>query len=260
MGRRIRTIKPELLEDEKAAALSDAAWRLFVSSWLLADDHGRFRAGSRYLAAQVWQDTGRAQLAADALAELATAGRVRVYQVDGDTYAEIPTWGRHQRIDNAGREIIPPPRRDSAHLDGVSPRTSANLREPPRAEGVTPEAAALPPDRTSGSDLRNGARDPRAPVGEPGAPKIQPQPVEPDLFALAQILADEGKDIGKSAMEYGAKGHRLPPKLRAVLVKIRDERAAAGAAGARASPPPQTYADRPPAGSRVAIPPPPGGE
>ena len=54
MAGRIRSIKPELLEDEKAAALSDAAWRLFVSSWLLADDYGCFRAGPRYLAALVW--------------------------------------------------------------------------------------------------------------------------------------------------------------------------------------------------------------
>ena len=57
MAGRIRTIKPELLEDEVASSLSDSAWRLFVSSWLLADDHGNFRAGRRYLAASVWQDT-----------------------------------------------------------------------------------------------------------------------------------------------------------------------------------------------------------
>ena len=91
MAGRIRTIKPELLEDEKAAVLSDAAWRMFVSSWLLADDHGRFRAGARYLAASVWQDTGKTEAAELARDELVAAGRIRVYQVDGDTYAEVPT-------------------------------------------------------------------------------------------------------------------------------------------------------------------------
>ena len=60
MAGRIRSIKPELLDDEVAAGLSDAAWRLFVSSWILADDHGCFRAGARYLAPQGWPDTRRA--------------------------------------------------------------------------------------------------------------------------------------------------------------------------------------------------------
>lgn len=107
MPGRIRSIKPELLEDEKAAALSDGAWRLFVSSWLLADDHGNLRAGDRYLAAQVWQDTGKLAEARGALRELAAGEFLLVYEANGERYAKIRSWANHQRVDNAGKPRVP---------------------------------------------------------------------------------------------------------------------------------------------------------
>lgn len=207
MSGRIRTIKPELLEDEKASALSDAAWRLFVSSWLLADDHGRFRAGARYLAASVWQDTTRTGDATAALAELVQAGRVRVYDVDGQTYAEIPTWARHQRIDNAGKPRVPPPpgcaASDSGHLHSVSPRTSANLRESPRFAAKASESAALPPT----SDLR-----PPTSEGTDSAPSAPPpNPEEPrmakgDRKAPARRMPDGWRPTEKHRAKAKALG------------------------------------------------------
>lgn len=104
MGR-IRTVKPELLEDEKACALSDAAWRLFVSSWLLADDYGNLRASARYLAAQVWQDTTRD--VAPLVDELAAARMWVLYEADGQSYAHVRNWEKHQRIDNRGKPHVP---------------------------------------------------------------------------------------------------------------------------------------------------------
>lgn len=44
---RIRTLKPEILEDARTAGLSDAAFRLFVAMIVLADDHGNLRADDR---------------------------------------------------------------------------------------------------------------------------------------------------------------------------------------------------------------------
>jgi hypothetical protein len=49
MSGRIRTIKPELLEDDKTARLSHEEWRTFVSLLLIADDHGNCRANPKYL-------------------------------------------------------------------------------------------------------------------------------------------------------------------------------------------------------------------
>src|SRR6185312_11839658 len=98
MSGRIRSIKPEILDDEVAAGLSDAAWRLWVSLWVLADDHGNVRAGEKYLAAQVWQDTSRD--VATPLLELVEKGRLHPYSVGGQRYVEIHAWDKHQRVDN----------------------------------------------------------------------------------------------------------------------------------------------------------------
>ncbi len=169
MAGRIRTIKPELLEDEKVSGLSDAAWRLFVSSFLLADDHGRFRAGDKYLAASAWQDTTLTERAKAAREELEALGRIRVYAVGGELYAEIPTWKRHQRVDNAGKPRVPEPTDEAlqeyATLRARSPRVAETRRELPLAR------AALPPT----SDLRSR---PPTTTTDP-APADQPVPQEP---------------------------------------------------------------------------------
>ncbi len=107
MSGRIRSIKPEVLEDEIASSLSDSAWRLWVSSWLLADDHGNFRAGSRYLAASVWQNTSMDVI--PPLCELISSGLIMVYSANGQRYGHISGWIKHQRIDNAGKPRVPTP-------------------------------------------------------------------------------------------------------------------------------------------------------
>lgn len=146
---RIRSIKPEILDDEVAAGLSDAAWRLWVSSWVLADDHGNFRAGTRYLAARVWQDSSHA--AAEPLLELSSKGRVKLYAVAGQRYAHINGWGTHQRIDNAGNPRVPVPEDDDGTWErDVTPLLADKLAGPyllakssararPRAQFTPPE-------------------------------------------------------------------------------------------------------------------------
>lgn len=155
MAGRIRSLKPELLDDEVGANLSDAAWRMWVSARALADDHGNLRANVRYLAAQVWQDTSRD--AGAPLAELVDRGKVLLYTVDGQVYAHLNGWELEQRVDNAGKPRVPlpprpgdqPPRllaaapvaaEKSANL-GESPQLAESLGESPR----TSEACGEPP-------------------------------------------------------------------------------------------------------------------
>ena len=129
MSGRIRSIKPEVLEDEHASALSDSAWRLWVSSWLLADDYGNARAGSKFLAAHVWQDTTKEHLMEDILNELTTAkpgadhGMLQLYSVGGQKYVHINGWEQHQRIDNKGKPRVPPPTDTYNHNVGSIPET-----------------------------------------------------------------------------------------------------------------------------------------
>ena len=148
MSRRIRTIKPEILDDDKTASLSHVAWRLFVSALSLSDDHGNLRAGVTYLSGQVFhscQDTDPDTVRA-AVAELAEVGLWTVYNVRGQTYAHIRGWSKHQRIDNAGKPKVPGPNEADGtdpisaeaknKVRGESRRVAANLRESRRFAAV----------------------------------------------------------------------------------------------------------------------------
>lgn len=154
MAGRIRTIKPEILDDELAANLSDAAWRLWVSSWLLADDHADCRSGEKYLAASVWQDTSRD--VAKPLAELISKGFVEPYSVDGQRYFRIRGWAKHQRIDNAGKPRMPTPDEDDGEwkqaLAPLFAESHARLRKSPRPAALPASSPEIPLARAPAHD------------------------------------------------------------------------------------------------------------
>lgn len=108
---RIRTLKPEILEDEKTSALSSGAWRLFVSVIVLADNHGRLRANPQWLFGQVfWSAPGESLTKLKTyLEELTSVGLVSTYVVSGQPYMTITNWAKHQRIDTAGAPRCPGP-------------------------------------------------------------------------------------------------------------------------------------------------------
>ena len=176
MAGRIRSIKPEVLEDEVAASLSDSAWRLWVSSWVLADDHGNVRAGSKYLGAHVWQDSTR-DVDKD-VEELVQKGLWDPYAVKGQRYAHIHAWNKHQRVDNAGKPRVPmqseadgtwdqpltpilaETRRESPRLAETrreSPRLSAKVTEP--IDSATDSEVPNTEDQVLGGDLAENLGD-----------------------------------------------------------------------------------------------------
>ncbi|MCL2724587.1 MAG: hypothetical protein FWD69_09150 [Polyangiaceae bacterium] len=80
-GGRIRSIKPEILEDAVTAGLSDVAFRIFIAVIVLADDYGRFRAEPGWLRGQIyWSKDVDLSVFAAALKELDPL--VRLYQVN----------------------------------------------------------------------------------------------------------------------------------------------------------------------------------
>lgn len=110
MAGRIRTIKPELLEDAKTAKLGHGAWRLFVSGLLLADDFGVLRAEPGLLSGSVFWGAGGVDVTT-LTAELVDAGLWQIYEVDGQNYAHVRNWSKHQRVDrpNENRRLPGPP-------------------------------------------------------------------------------------------------------------------------------------------------------
>ena len=193
MAGRIRTLKPELLDDEKGAALSDAAWRVWVSARLLADDHGNLRAGARYIGAQVWQDTTREAEAP--LAELEAAGKIVRYRVEGEPFAHLVGWETEQRIDNAGKPRVPGPdlsdETENQEVTGVLAETRG---EPPRVSENRRSARA---HRRASSPL-----DQRSPTSD-----LRPPTTEDAARASVALAGDPppARNAGRST-----KGTRLP--------------------------------------------------
>jgi hypothetical protein len=108
---RIRSIKPEILADEKTGTLRPEVFKLFVGLMLQADDYGNLRCHPRLIwGAVFWgnESIGVAQVEG-MLAELATADLIRFYEADGQRYAHIKGWEKHQRVDKPGRPAVPSP-------------------------------------------------------------------------------------------------------------------------------------------------------
>lgn len=107
MSGRIRTVKPEWLDDERLALASSDARVLSIALILLADDFGNGRASLPLLAGRVFPGKILETLES-ALAEL-TGWFVELYSADGQQYFHIRNWTKHQKVDKPGKPRVPAP-------------------------------------------------------------------------------------------------------------------------------------------------------
>jgi len=92
---RIRTLKPEYFTDERVADLSYKAAYAFPGLWLHADRAGLLEDKPRELKAKLAPLRKDFDMEA-VLAELATAGLILRYVIDGKRYISIPNLPKHQ--------------------------------------------------------------------------------------------------------------------------------------------------------------------
>lgn len=102
---RIRTVKPEWLEDDRLLKASSDARVLSIALILLSDDHGRGRLN---LAAAARVFPLAPATFDEALAELAP-WFVHEYTVRGQRYFEICNWTKHQKVDRPSKPRVPGP-------------------------------------------------------------------------------------------------------------------------------------------------------
>lgn len=104
----IRTIKATFFTSDDIVSLSPLARLLYIALWTEADREGRmeWRPGNFKLRFLPGDNCDIHALCE----ELLESGLVVTYVVGGKTYAEIPTFTRHQAINNRERESILPPR------------------------------------------------------------------------------------------------------------------------------------------------------
>lgn len=164
MSGRIRSIKPELLEDAVTAGLSHEAFRLFIGLLLLADDPGNFRAEPEWLRGQVFWRQPAATPVAELLEELHPL--VLFYEAKGQRYGAVRNWKKHQKISHPAPGRVPGPPPES--LPSPSGAAPENLRSPSAPPASLP---AEPPEPS------------------PTHPPEPPEPLRPDL--------DQEKDLEK---------------------------------------------------------------
>lgn len=109
---RIRTIKPEWLDDEIARS-SDAARVLSVGLILVSDDSGRGLADPEFLHYRIFPGKPIATLATG-LIGLAAIRYVGFYEVASKKYFALRNWLKHQRIEHPSDPKTPPPSTEGA--------------------------------------------------------------------------------------------------------------------------------------------------
>jgi hypothetical protein len=225
MAGRIRSIKPEILDDEKTAALHDSAWRLFVSLWLVADDYGNFRAVPEWIAGQVFwvPQPGRPSVEV-LLHHLVTEGLVELYTVRGQRYGTVAKWKRHQMVQKPGNPRVPGPgEADKSTPSGESPESLRNdSRKIPESAHTDSGLIPIPipisdpdrdPDRDRESERKHAETD-RAPDGPVrSAAAVEERPEQPATVADHEttpppanlpkpVSAPEAVHIGPLAAEF----------------------------------------------------------
>lgn len=221
---RIRSLKPEWLDDERLCDCSLAARVLSIGLILLADDYGRGRASPSFLARRVALDG-----AAEALAELEAIGFVHTYTVDGQSYFAIRNWSKHQRVDNAGKPIVPAPvlgtTGELPGAEAITVESPPNVPDPPDSRQSS-ETFRDSPQTAAGGDLdqdqeSKGEEGIRAPAREPSPSPIRTifeahveawraagaHGTEPRLTdSRRKLIRDRLKDHPVEALEAAARG------------------------------------------------------
>jgi hypothetical protein len=207
MSGRIRSVKPEWLEDEVLALASSDARVLSIALLLVADDHGRGRANKLMLAGQVFPGKPLETLA-KALEELRRARYVQLYEVEGQSYFAIRNWAKHQRVDKPSAPRVPgPPKETSVEIE-----IRVDLANVPGGLASSIEILAPDPDLDPDPDLRSG-----------------PRPTPPLPPGVAPLGADLGSGIFAAAK--GTPSRRKPkthfPEALAPLARQREKALAA---------------------------------
>ena len=198
MSRRIRSVKPEWLEDERLALVSSDARVMSIALMLLADDEGRGRAGPIMLAGQVFPGLANPrEVSAKALEELRAIDFVDLYEADGQHYFEIRNWLKHQKIDHPTPSKLPANPRSSGVL--ANPRESSREVENVRASRAsTPIPSSPDPVPSQEGDMGEEPHPTRLDLAGRPLPRkpLFPEMVQREAYQPSQVMLDYGRGLG----------------------------------------------------------------
>lgn len=218
MAKSIRSIKADLCDDELLGSCTRDARLLFVGLITRVDDHGRFRASPALVRSRVfpYDDDVTLEYVASLLVELASRGRVLLYDVDGQQYGVLTNWARHQRIDNAARSELPPP---AAEVSVALPQAEADPGEPPQTAATR-----------RGSPLEGIGEEKEGSTGRGATGVPDPFPIDDSLRDWARQnvpgihLEHEAAKLSDWARSKGIRRKDWPATLRNWCRKSHDDR------------------------------------
>ncbi len=179
---RIRSIKPEWLDDELMATSSAEARVLSIAMICLADDFGNGRAGRVWLSARVFPGLP-IETIDRALQVLVSMRYALLYEVDGQTYYHLRNWEKHQRVDKPGLPKVPRPNLASArHDDGKE--ILADSQEFP---ATSQESPGIIPGSRASSSLPSGSHS-----GSGSPSHASPDPDRPEKSGSARARRKPG--------------------------------------------------------------------
>lgn len=134
---RIRSIKPEMLSDQKIANLTDSEFRCFIGLILLADDYGNARCTPNYVLGQIFWASRETVDVKEILKRLSRESLVTLYQVNSQEYLHICGWSKHQKVNHPGKPWVPP-------MPRLSQEVKESLLPDLRIEGSKEQGSSSP--------------------------------------------------------------------------------------------------------------------
>lgn len=206
---RIRTIKPEFFTHERlfdAERESNLPLRLaFAGLWCAADRDGRFRWEPRRLCAAIMPYDGIDF--SRVLHALSTRGFVVRYRVADAWYGAIPSWGRHQIVNNRERASDIPDVSAAEEVDNACPTRA------PRVDDACPTLLNLAQEEGKGRE-RKGKEHILRPAAKAA---VRERDVLFDALAIAegsdpkQLTKSAGSRIGAALAQIKAVAPDLQP-------------------------------------------------
>jgi hypothetical protein len=202
---RIRSVKPELLQQPWFATLTDAAARTYYGLLGVVDDCGRCPADPLFIGGQIfWGRQRSAAAITRQLAELERAGILRRYHARGGEYLEIVGWFEkggplYQQINKPQGERFPVPESFQDGNDSGPYTHPESVPDPIRSEGKG----------------REGDLITAPPVASPGDPQVsfeiaQPTDPPPATKPRKQPAGDHQRVIAAFDQRYRDRYSRPP--------------------------------------------------
>jgi hypothetical protein len=217
VSRRIRSIKPDVWDDEALGDCSRDARLLFVGLITQADDDGRLPGNPKWISSKVYpyDDAIVPGAIRDWLDELDGAELIQLYEVGGKTYIWLPAWESHQTIDKRYRKPSrlpePPPREP--------PPSAPRAHDERSGDDQRKADERSTPDRIGGD--RRGeegmGEESEAPAPDPSpslSPPVSERESAPGIVAVCEVFADLIEANGsKRPSDAQVKGWRKDVRL-----------------------------------------------